>query len=423
MKEKVSIKIILLLIIFIFLMSQTTFSYTSSPVTDQHINYINNEFKKNGIKNGFVVFEEKGRLELKGSYENEQEVDRAFSIAQTIVGIRWVSPVTPEFIKVKEWEKKLSGFFPTTDGKITTLTTPSNTPPGPIKNRYAMIAGVARYQNHGITQLKYTTNDARSFYDYTISPRGGAIPKQNVFYYENEQATRTNIVNALNHIKAKAGEDDLVILYLSSHGTPPDKFGGVHVVTYDTQVEPRHMVWSTSLSNDIMKDFIQNLRAKRLVVIMDTCYSNGAYANIPGFLPPGGRSLGVEEEEGYGLSKEFMSKNLLGARDLMLEDAPVIAAAKEGKQSFLGNEWGKVLISASGSGEKSWESDSLRHGYFTKNFVDGLNRYNGRVNDAFFYTKPIVTQQVKREKGAEIEQNPQIVADRKNSNLPISYNK
>jgi len=423
MKEKVSVKIILLLIIFIFLMTQTTFSYTSTPVTDQHINYINNEFKKNGIKNGYVAIEEKGRLELKGSYENEQEVDLAFSIAQTIVGIRWVSPVTPEFIKVKEWEKKISSFFPTTDGRITTLTAPSKAAPGPIQNSFALIAGVATYKNPKINQLKYTTNDARSFYNYIISPRGGAFPKQNVFYYENEQATRSNIVNALNHIKAKAGEDDLVILYLSSHGTPPDKFGGVHVVTYDTQVEPRHMVWSTSLSNDIMKDFIQNLRAKRLVVIMDTCYSNGAYSNIPGFLPPGGKSLGIEEEEGYGLSKEFMSKNLLGSRDLALEEAPMPAVAKGGKSQFNENEWGKVLISASGSGEKSWESDTLRHGYFTKNFVDGLNRYNGRVKDAFFYTKPIVTHQVKQEKGREIEQNPQIVADRKNSNLPISSSK
>lgn len=423
MREKVFLKNILFLFFFVMLSINSAFSYSSSPITDQHLNHINNEFRKNGIKNGYVVIEEKGRLELKGSYENEQEVDLAFSIAQTIVGIRWVSPVTPEFIKVKEWEKKISSFFPTTDGKVKTYRPVSDEAPGPVKNRFAMIAGVAKYQNPKINQLKYTTNDARSFYDYIVSPQGGAFSKQNVFYYENEHATRANIVNALNHIKSKADEDDLVILYLSSHGTPPDKYGGVHVVTYDTQVEPRHMVWSTSLSNDIMKDFIQNLRAKRLVVIMDTCYSNGAYSNIPGFLPPGGRSLGIEEEEGFGLSKEFMSKNLLGARDLMVEDAPRPVAKGGSKASSNENEWGKVLISASGSGEKSWESDALRHGFFTKNFVDGLNRYNGRVKDAFFYTKPIVTQQVKHEKGIEIEQNPQIVADRKNSNLPLSYNK
>ncbi len=420
MREKLSVKIFFLLIFFVFLMASITFSYASSPVTDQHVNFINNEFRKNNIKNGYVVIEEKGRHELKGSYENEQEVDLAFSIAQTIVGIRWVSPVTPEFIRVKEWEKKISSFFPTTDGRGSAYKPVSDAAPGPIKNRFALVAGVARYQNPKINQLKYTTNDASAFYNYILSPQGGAFPKQNIFYYENENATRTNIVNALNHIKAKAGEDDLVILYLSSHGTPPDKFGGVHVVTYDTQVEPRHMVWSTSLSNDIMKDFIQNLRAKRLVVIMDTCYSNGAYSNIPGFLPPGGKSLGVEEEEGFGLSKEFMSKNLLGSKDLTLEEAPRPVAKGSAKSSYDENEWGKVLISASGSGEKSWESDTLRHGYFTKNFVDGLYRYNGRIKDAFFYTKPIVTQQVKQEKGIEIEQNPQIVADRKNSNLPIS---
>ena len=78
----------------------------STSVTDAHIQQINQQFAQQGVPNGFVALDSYGRLELKGDYEDELQVDRAFSIAQTVVGVKWVSPVTPENIKVKEWEKK-----------------------------------------------------------------------------------------------------------------------------------------------------------------------------------------------------------------------------------------------------------------------------------------------------------------------------
>ena len=83
----------------------------STSVTDAHIQQINQQFAQKGVPNGFVALDSYGRLELKGDYEDEMQVDRAFSIAQTVVGVKWVSPVTPENIKVKEWERKLGSLF------------------------------------------------------------------------------------------------------------------------------------------------------------------------------------------------------------------------------------------------------------------------------------------------------------------------
>jgi uncharacterized caspase-like protein len=171
----------------------------------------------------------------------------------------------------------------------------------------------------------------------------------------------------------------------------------------------------------MLKEFVENLKAKRLVMILDTCYSNGAYKQVPGFLPPGGKSLGVlEEEEGHGLS-HAAGKRLLGSKDLVLEEEPKPRASSAKSLGSSGSStaepYGKVLISASSAGEKSWESDQLRNSVFTYYFVDGLGRYQGSVKDAFAYAKPVVTQRVKQEKGAEISQNPQAMSTSQDWNM------
>jgi len=202
-------------------------------------------------------------------------------------------------------------------------------PPGPIKRRYALVVGVSQFK-YGINPLQYSVRDATSFYNFLTDPRRGGFKKEEIFFFTDQTATRANIMNTLNKIRTQAEEDDLVVVYISSHGTPPDKFGGVHIVTYDTEVKPRERVWYTSLNEGALKDFLGQLRAKRVVIILDTCYSNGAYSGISGFLPPGGKSLGVEDEEGYGVSKEY-AKRLIGAKDIVLEDTPKKTTATENR--------------------------------------------------------------------------------------------
>lgn len=377
-----------------------------SVLTSSYVEYINELFKQNGIANGYVIVDQYGRLKLSGSYENESEVDKAFSIAQSVVGVKWVSPVTPEKIKVKEWEKQLSKILE----RAKILSPPIKKdalPPGPIKNRYALVVGVGRFK-YGINPLQYAIRDATSFYNFLVSPQKGGFKREDVLFLTDESATRSNIMNALDKIKALAQEDDLVVLYISSHGTPPDKFGGVHIVTFDTEVKPREKVWQTSLNEGILKEFLEGLRAKRVVFILDTCYSNGAYAGIPGFLPPGGKSLGVgEEEEGYGVSKEY-ARRLIGAKDIVLEDTQKKPSTTEKSANFGEDAWGTVMVSASGPNEKSWESDQLKQSIFTYYFLEGLNKQNGSVKGAFFYARPLVKERVKREKGADIDQTPQV---------------
>lgn len=373
--------------------AQTT--WEGSPITESQLNQINNLFRQNGIDKGSVIRDERGRVELKGSYEDETEVDLAFSLAQTVVGVKLVSPITPENIKVKEWEKCLerilSGEIRGRCGPELTPTGDFNdAPPGPIAEKYALVVGINRYKN-GIQPLKHASKDALDFYSFLVNPRGGNFRKENVTHIRDEYATRVAVKNAMDRIRSRAKEDDLVLLYLSSHGTPPDKFGGVHIVTYDSEVKPRQRIWETSITGDILREFIQGVRAKRLIIIIDACYSNGAYTQIAGFLPSGGKSLG---EEGYGISREYMARRLLGAKGIVPDEPISITPPQD---SRLPNGWGKVLISASDAGEESWESDILQSGIFTYYFLQGLKAYNGTIKKAFYYSKPLVNRKVKEE--------------------------
>src|SRR5207245_2554580 len=82
--------------------------------------------------------------------------------------------------------------------------------------------------------------------------------------------------------------------------------------------------------------------------------------------------------------------------------------------------WGKVLVSASDAGERSWESDQLHNSIFTRYMLEGLDGSRGSLKEAFDYAKPRVRLQVKREKGSELEQNPQLTPNRRDWNMSIA---
>jgi len=391
----------------------------NSPVQPSHITEINSLFQENGLKEAIATFDKYGRVILKGSYADNKEVDKAFSLSQTVVGPKWVSPVTPENIKVKDWERKISSFFPTKKNSQSTaakptvppavtdvLTGESEVPPGPIAAKYAVVVGISEFQEKSIN-LRYAQKDAEAVCNYLLDPLGGNFKKENVSLILNENATRDNIAKALDDIRQKAKEDDLVVLFFSSHGTPPARTGGIYIVTYDTIMTPRYSVWESSFSSNILKDFIHQLKAKRLVVIMDVCHSNGAFSQIKGFQPMGGKSLGIldADQESYGASLLFKDENIRGAKDIVLDDEPVQPAKTPSSVSG----WGKALFSSSDAQEKSWESDRLRNSFFTHYFIEGLKKF-GNVKDAFYYAKPMITEEVWKEKYAK--QHPQVAADR-----------
>lgn len=97
-----------------------------------------------------------------------------------------------------------------------------------------------RLYRPGIPKLKYSSKDARDFYDYLVDPTQGKFKPDHVRLLLNRNATKINIMDALgdSFLPHAANPKDLVVIYLSTHGSPAgaDIRGVNYIVAADTQL-------------------------------------------------------------------------------------------------------------------------------------------------------------------------------------------
>lgn len=377
-----------------------------------------------GLGRAEVVQGSDGRVTLQGSYRDRAQVLTAFSIAQQVVGVKWVAPTTPENIRYV-FDNALDKFCaalgtckpgapgaapPATGSPNAPTLVPAPPPPRPAvpgtaagtPRKYALVVGIGEFESLSREQwLQYTARDAQLVHDYLVDPRGGGFARANVTLLTNQQASRAAIEAAMDRIADSAVAGDLVLLYISSHGTPPNDRGTMQVITYDTRLRPREQAFLTSLSDDRIAAFAQRLGPARLVAILDTCYSGAAFEKVPGFLATGAKDLRLDEERDtvLGYSGKSLHTLATGAKDLRFEDenSPLPPPASQGP---------RVLMSASDAGQKSWESERLRQSFFTYHLVSAL-RATPDLERAYLQAKPRVAAEVLRDKGQA--QTPQAV--------------
>ena len=186
-------------------------------------------------------------------------------------------------------------------------------------------------------------------------PTIGQFPADNVHVLTDQQATTKNIKEQLNWIARHAAANDLVVIYVATHGTPRtiDSAGGAnYLVTYDTEAYNgenlnEDALYATAYPMvDLANAVATRMKALRTVVFLDTCYSGGA---------AGGSAP--------------------AATDKLANTAP-----SEAMLSHMSLGTGRIVMSASQNNEESLESDKLHHGYFTYYLLQTLK--NGKGTDA-----------------------------------------
>jgi hypothetical protein len=259
-------------------------------------------------------------------------------------------------------------------GSASSPSSPAPTPlPSYVREKFALIVGVGDFSDPKIPKLQFAAKDAEDLARVLQDPRYGRFKPENVILLTNVKATRANILNALQDLFRKVQEDDLVFIYVSSHGSQKQTDQGLtgigYIVTYDASL---NNIWLNALDYESFSRQASILRARRKVVFLDTCFSGQA--------PAGSKALSIE---GVGVD-------------------PVTA------RRFLSGE-GTYVITSSKDDERSFESDSLQNSYFTYFLMDALKKGSEppTLKEIFSHLKQKVPEAVSREKGAL--QHPQMI--------------
>ncbi len=136
--------------------------------------------------------------------------------------------------------------------------------PPTIPKVWALVVGVAAY-NHMPT-LRYTDDDAYRLYAFLKSPGGGAVPDDQIRILIDESATKEQILASMREVFAKAGSNDMVLLYFSGHGLKgaflPFDFDG----------------FGNKLHHEEITEALQASKARYKLCIVDACHSGSLLA-------------------------------------------------------------------------------------------------------------------------------------------------
>lgn len=371
-------------------------TYRSYAVPDSQMDRIMREFRQYGLLNARIGRDEVGRVRLAGGYRNEEEVDRAFIIVQSVVGIKSTSPFYPEKIDVKRWEVEAEQAM----ANYSKLKNTRNVTGAPRKR--ALIIGINTFK-YPVWRPIPGEDDALVV--------GAAARKAGyeVTSLLGADATKARITDALEKMTAEIGSDDSLFLYVSSHGsTPlPTYQGGdnrkMSIVAYDSGAPViRNMTESlvnlqqTGVPDTLVQRLAQQ-PTRNTRVIIDTCYSGDMLQGVPddnrAFILE--RNGGKPEAAGIAMAswsgKEYTSKGIRWQNDeaRSIERGPA--------RDWSDRSHAYTIFTATGENQESLAPDprvrsfdspvaphaKLVGSYFTQSFFAYLEQHDGQMEAAF----------------------------------------
>jgi len=146
---------------------------------------------------------------------------------------------------------------------------PSRGADAPAKT-FALIIGISQYQKlpHDLW-LQYPDADAKQFAQFLESPRGGAVPADQIMLLTNQQATTGAVRTAFKtFLKDKPGHNDTVYVLIAGHGTVDAT--GAYILTSDS--DPNNLSGTAmpmAELHSVVEDELN--RAGRVILLADVC--------------------------------------------------------------------------------------------------------------------------------------------------------
>jgi hypothetical protein len=241
---------------------------------------------------------------------------------------------------------------------------PNNLPPGAVRTKWALVVGISQFTDPRVGRLNYPAKDAKDFADLLKDPNVGRFPAENVKLLVDSDATTRQIKANLNWLARSAQPDDLVVVFIASHGSPRefDTRKVNYIVTNDTQTKPQDNLFATALPMVEVTQVVRSrILARRTVVLLDTCHSGAAAG-------------------GSGNPADRVGESAVSADTL----------------DTIRQGFGRAIIASSQVGEKSYEDDDDRNGYFTFYLMQALKKSKGQdsIDKVYAYVHDQVSKSV-----------------------------
>ncbi len=210
--------------------------------------------------------------------------------------------------------------------------------------RWAVVVGIGSYRDKAIPRLNFPEKDAQLMADTLVQESG--FPADHVKVLIGSEAIKGKVEQAIRGwLVQQASPEDLAIVYFSGHGDfvtdrNYDEQDGVDeaLLPYDARQGQAY----SYIVDDDFNLWLSGVHAKRVVVVLDSCYSGEASKTAKA------QSRNVERADATPKT---------GKRDGILED---LASERQ------------VTLTASAGREQAYEFSELGHGVFTYYLAEAL---------------------------------------------------
>lgn len=199
---------------------------------------------------------------------------------------------------------------------------------------WALVVGIDEYLRPSIPALRYAVTDAKLFARALQDTM--KVPQQQIYVMTSDsvdpdnQPRVVNIAYRLGWLKGKMGPDDTLVFYFAGHGVTVE--GQSFLLTEEADNRSASTLKVSALQGSDIASGVRATRASNVWLVLDAC-RNTAGAQAPAEIDDAGRDI--------------LSKQKLG-------------------------EQNSATMFSCRTGERSWESDEIKHGYFTFHLVEGL---------------------------------------------------
>ena len=214
--------------------------------------------------------------------------------------------------------------------------------PGPVGEKWALVVGISKFNDKHLPRLNFASKDAKDLAALLLDPNAGRFKTENVHALDDGLVTARQLKMELNWLARSAQPNDLVVIFLSSHGTPRNRDTAEvnYIATSETETEPEDNLFATALPMVEISDVVRTrIKAERTVILLDTCHSGAA------------------------------ARGAAGVKD---------SAASEKALDRIRQGVGRAIVTSSSAEEQSYEGKPFDNGYFTHFLIEALRKNKGR---------------------------------------------